>query len=233
VRTGTAVRACKLIQRRKLLFLLIAVLLLLGIDHYVGLSVSPTSSPLAPPSMPSTVPRPVAPSLVDPPRQSDALQVRESADRATSGVAAPGSHYAPVHIELSTGEIIGLGQPYELVVRMDPPRSIARLAFTVSVDPQMLRLRSVRGGDSSSVDASGFITEDGPETGQSTIAIDLSNAMPENGYGRIAVVQFEALASGTAAIIISDLAISDLAATTIPYTASSLTAQVEVLSGPL
>jgi len=148
-------------------------------------------------------------------------------------VAAPASRYAPARIELSTAEIVGFGQPFELVVSMDPPRSIARLAFTVSVDPQMLRVRSVRGGDSSSVDASGFITEDGPATGQTTIRMDLSNAMLENGGGSIAVVQFEALEPGTVTITISDLAISDLAGTTIPYAASSLTAQAEMLSGPI
>jgi hypothetical protein len=101
------------------------------------------------------------------------------------------------------------------------------------VDPQMLRALSVRGGDSSSVNASGFILEDGPGTGQTTIRMDLSNAMLENGGGRIAVVQFEALAPGTVTIVISDLAISDAAGTTIPYAASSLTVQAEVLSGPL
>jgi hypothetical protein len=63
--------------------------------------------------------------------------------------------------------------------------------------------------------------------------MDLSNATLENGGGRIAVVQFEALKPGTVTITILDLAISDLAGTTIPYVASSLTAQAEVLSGPI
>ena len=222
----------KLIQRRNVLLLVIAALLVLGIHHYAGLSVSPTSSPVAAPSMQSKVPRPVAPSPTDP-RQSEALQIRESAGRATSGVAVPGSAYAPVRIEVSTGEIVGLGQPYELVVRMDPPRRATRLSFTVSADPGMLRVRSVRGGDSSNVDASGFIIEDGPASGQTTIRMDLSNAMLGNGGGSMAVVQFEALAPGTVTIVISDIAISDAAGTTIPSAASSLTVQAEVLSGPL
>jgi hypothetical protein len=230
------VRARKLIQRHKVLLILAAALLLLGIHHYVRLSVSPASSPLASTSMASAVPRPVAPSLVpvDPPRQPDALQVRESANRAISGVATPAIRYAPAHIELSTSEVIGSGQPYELVIGMQPPSNIGWLVFTVSVDPQMLQLRSVLGGDGSGVEAPpSFLTEDGRATGQTTIAIDLSNAMPGNSDGRIASVQFEALAAGTATVVISDLAISDLSGRTIPYAASPLTAQAEVLSRPL
>lgn len=228
-------RARKLIQRRSVLLLLTVALLLLGIHRYAALSVSPTSESVgAPSNVPSMVPRPVAPSLVEAPRQTDASGVRESAGRVASDVAAPARRDAPAHIELSTFEVVGLGQPYELVVRMDPPRSIGRLAFTVSVDPQMLRIRTVRGGDGNTVDASSSFTfGDGPATHRTTIEIDLSNAMPENGEGSIAVVQFETLEPGTATMIISDLAISDLAGNPIPYAASSLAAQAEVLSGPI
>jgi hypothetical protein len=100
------------------------------------LNVSPTSSPVAALSIvPSKDPRAVAPSLADAPRQTDATQVRDSAGRATSDVAAPASRYALAHLELSTGDVVGLGHRYELVVRMDPPRSIGRPAFTVIDGP--------------------------------------------------------------------------------------------------
>ena len=171
--------------------------------------------------------------MADAARQADTPRVRESTG-ATFDVAALASRHAPAHIELSTGEVVGLGQPYDLVVRMHPPRNIGRLAFTVSMDPQLLRVRTVRGGDGSPMDAlSRFIPHDGPTTHQATIAMDLSNAILGDGDGSIAVVQFETLEPGTAIMIVSDLTISDLAGSPIPYAASSLTAQTEVLSGPI
>ena len=225
-------RARKLIKRTRALLLLTAALMLYGIYHYADLNTLPPASSVAAPSTQLKVRGPRAPALVDAPRQTDASEVRESADHVMSGLASPASRGASARIELSTDEVVGVGQPYELVVRMDPPRHIGRMAFTVSVDPQMLEILSVRAGGPSSVDASSnFILEEGPATGQTTITMDLSNAIPENNDGAIASVQFEVLASGTASVVISDLAMSDVSGRTIPYAASSLTAQAEVSSG--
>ena len=151
-----------------------------------------------------------------------------------SGLPPTASRYAVTQIELGTGDVVALGQPCELVIRINPPRNIGRLVFTVSVDPHVLGLRGVNRGDGSSVEASFLvITPDVPATGQTTIQMDLSNAIPENWDGSIAIVQFEALAAGTATMTISDLAMSDLAGIMIPYAAPSLAAQAEVLSGPI
>jgi hypothetical protein len=65
------------------------------------------------------------------------------------------------------------------------------------------------------------------------VTVRIETAVQARKLMRRRTLFFPALAPGTATIVISDLAIVDPAGAPVPYAATSLTAQAEVLSGPL
>jgi hypothetical protein len=217
----------------RLLCLLLAVLLLLGIREYVGSRVSrPSSAPQAA-SIPSTHPGPAEPASPVVATNSGVSPGAQPGRDSTQGRAASWSPAKPVHAGLSTCGIAAVGQPCDIVVRADAPFVIGQLAFTVSADPRMLRLQSVAGGGWNGGHAPTFITEGAPGSGDFIIRLELPSGGGDNRDGSLATLQFEALAAGTVTIGVSDLTITDPSGRLVAADAASLTTEAEVLSGAL
>jgi len=97
----------------------------------------------------------------------------------------------------------------------------------------MLRLQSVRRGNSDGDHGPAFITEGTPQSGEFIIRLGPASGSGDDRDGSVATLQFEALAAGSVTIGIADLVITDPAGAVIPSEASRLTAEAEVLSGAL
>jgi hypothetical protein len=124
---------------------------------------------------------------------------------------------------------------HELVVAIDAPSGIGRVAFTVSVDPGFLQIRSAGEGDwgNDAGVTSSFTAEIGSAEDQVVIQSELAGGTHGKRSGSIAVVQFEAVAPGTVTITVSGVSMSDPAGRAIPFAEAPLTATAEILSGPI
>ena len=89
----------------------------------------------------------------------------------TQGRPAAWSSAQLLHIGLSTCGIVAVGQPCDIVMRTDSQLAIGQLAFTLSADPRMFRLHSVRRGDSDGDQGTTFITQGTPGSGEFIIRL--------------------------------------------------------------
>jgi Cohesin domain len=141
-----------------------------------------------------------------PPRAQDLASPAARIPSSQSGL--PGS--PAVHLRFQGPSSARVGEAFDYVVTIDAQQAVGRIALEISYDPALLRVRTAEEIDYTNRphEEGRFSTE---ETGDGRVAVVMvrDGSRPVLGSLRMAVVQFEALASGSAQISVSNISASD------------------------
>lgn len=184
----------------------------------------------------SNVPAPVVRPIVAP-----ATAVASAAAPSVAVDAAPADVAASTPGELVTGgtdapitvsapSIVQVGSPYEVVVSLGENTGVSEIAFTARFDPNVLRASAGAKGDwGSGPGLDDRFEAEVPATGDhARIRSTVTGRRAGGGGGRVASVQFDAIAHGTTSVTIDDLVARDLAGRPIPSVARTTTIRMTV-----
>jgi hypothetical protein len=149
------------------------------------------------------------------PAPAEALEAPEGA-LALAAPAAPLPQHAMVPVTLVVPARLYVGEQTELHVGLGAHTAVGEIGFTIQFDPNVLQVRAGAPGTWASGDGTRFAVEI-PE-GADRVQIRSAAAGPRAGGagGTVALVQFQAVASGTTAVTVTDVTARDGSGRSIP-----------------
>ena len=139
-----------------------------------------------------------------------------------------------VPITVAAPQKVLVGEMNDLVVDVGANAGINEISFTVRFDANVLQVRAGKEGDWS-VDAglnARFVAEIPDEADRVQIRSAVSRQRGGMAGGRVAIVQFQAIAPGTTPVLITDIVVKDFAGRSIASAVSVSNLQVTVDSAP-
>jgi hypothetical protein len=134
-----------------------------------------------------------------------------------------------VPLTVTAPQSLLVGEQTELVVAVGANVDVGEVSFTVQFDPDVLQGRAGTEGDWAATSARpdvSFAAEISEAGDHVRIRSTVTARRAVATGGSIAVVQFQAVAPGTSAIVIADLTVKDLAGNSMPVLLSSPRFQV-------
>ncbi len=136
----------------------------------------------------------------------------------------PGSAAASpaVHLRFQAPFTAKVGEAFDYIVTIDAKQAVGRITLEVSYDPALLRVRTSEEIDyTNRHDAEGgFSAKETSDGRLAVVRVVRDGSRPILGSVRIAVVQFEAVAPGTAQISVSNISAFDSADTALSLAVS-------------
>ena len=116
----------------------------------------------------------------------------------------------PVHVRVDAPRVASTGEAFDVHVPIEAPNGLHRLHFGIRYDKRMLTLTGVSQGDFAQRGGlPADFASDEPSDGNLEVTFAVRNGLALSGAGNLAVLHFEPLKPGTAAIAVSMLAAFD------------------------